>query len=159
MFHGASGGAKVVFGLEYELTLHAMNALGTIYVRQERLAKAEAALTMQMLDRLGLFEECQRKPTEYEAFHLQAIEALRNTTDGRKDVPISILSDNLGMLFMREGRLAEAQEAYRYAVAVYQRMIGPEHRATFFVQEYRRSCYKWQGKPAEAEALSELNLI
>lgn len=55
MFHRASGGAKVVFGLDHELTLHAMNALSMIYVRQERLAKAEAALTMQMLDRLGLF--------------------------------------------------------------------------------------------------------
>ena len=41
-FQGASGGAKIAFGLDHELTPNAMNALGMIYVRQEKVAKAEA---------------------------------------------------------------------------------------------------------------------
>ena len=62
-----------------------------------RVMGAAHMLTMQMLDRIGLLYECQGKPTDYEAFHLQATEVLRNTTDGRKDVPISISSNNLGI--------------------------------------------------------------
>ena len=46
------------------------------------------------------------------------------------------------MLWMREGRSAEAEEAYRYAVVVYQRMIDPEDRATLVLQDNMRSCYK-----------------
>ena len=117
---------------------------------------AAHGLIMQMFDRLGLLYECWGKPTEYEAFHLKAMEALRNTTDGRKEAPVSILSDNLGLFRRRESRLAEAEEAYRYAVAEYQRMIVPEDRVTLIVHDNLRSCYEQQGKLAEAEALPEL---
>ena len=63
------------------------------------------------------------------------------------------------MFWTREGRSAEAEGVYQYAVAVYQRMNGPEDRATLVVQDNIRSCHKRQGKLAEAEALPQLKLI
>ncbi|SLM37735.1 beta transducin-like protein het-e4s, partial [Lasallia pustulata] len=60
--------------------------------------------------------------------------------------------NNLGILYKKQGKMAEAEAMYRRALEGYEKAWGPEHTSTLDTVNNLGILYKDQGKMAEAEA-------
>ncbi|KAI9862288.1 MAG: hypothetical protein M1813_004764 [Trichoglossum hirsutum] len=63
------------------------------------------------------------------------------------------LPSSLGILHTDQGGLVEAETLYRQALAGYEKVLGPDHKATPDAVRNLNLLYRRQDKLAEAEAL------
>jgi Tfp pilus assembly protein PilF len=57
---------------------------------------------------------------------------------------------NLGVLYWKQGKLAEAERMYQRALAGYEKALGPDHTSTLEVVNNLGSLYRDQGKSSRA---------
>jgi tetratricopeptide (TPR) repeat protein len=71
------------------------------------------------------------------------------------DIPIPMLNtiNSLGNLYIKQGKLAEAEEMYLRALKGYEKALGPEHTSTLLIVNNLGGLYSDQGKRAEAEEM------
>lgn len=169
--HQALEGMKKSFGVNDDLTLKAMKSWGRILENQERLAEAETAfeqalaghrlvsgpkhkITLDTLDALALCYVKQDKFIEAEPLLLQRLESLKQIPDDQKtSIQLECLLD-LGYIYLKLGRPAEAEQFLRRALSGYRRVLGSKDKRTLDTVRLLRACYEDQGKLDEAAALS-----
>jgi tetratricopeptide (TPR) repeat protein len=64
--------------------------------------------------------------------------------------------NNLGLLYSGQGKLKEAEEMYRRALAGFEKAFGPDHTWTLTTVKNLGNLYKDQGKLKEAEIYREV---
>ncbi|KAF6229366.1 hypothetical protein HO133_007482 [Letharia lupina] len=70
-----------------------------------------------------------------------------------EDQDIDHAFHNLGILYKRQGKMAEAEKMYQRALEGYEKAWGPEHTSTLDTVNNLGNLYKNQGKMAEAEKM------
>ena len=168
--HQVSEISKKVFGVDHEKTLHAMSMLGHIFDKQGNFAEAgtvlqqalagfrlvlgpEHELTLCTLDSLALCYFKQDNSTEAEALLLQCVDTFKYIPDEQKTSTQLRCIQNLGYIYMEQGRLAESEAMFQQALTGYRRVLDPEHDSTLSAFKSLGICYEDQGKFAEAELL------
>ncbi|RYO74329.1 hypothetical protein DL764_010854 [Monosporascus ibericus] len=61
--------------------------------------------------------------------------------------------NNLGLLYLDQGKLGEAEKMYQRALQGYEKALGPEHTSTLTTVNNLGNLYKVQGKLGEAEKM------
>jgi tetratricopeptide (TPR) repeat protein len=83
---------------------------------------------------------------------LQRALAEKEKTLGLEHMTLNTIH-NLGNLYWKQGKLAEAEVAYQRVLAGKEKTLGPEHMSTLNTVNNLGGLYTDQGKLAEAEAI------
>ena len=66
--------------------------------------------------------------------------------------------NNLGSVYEKERRYSEAEALYKRALAIWEKVLGPEHRQLAASLNNLAECYYRRGHYREAEALLQRSL-
>ena len=72
---------------------------------------------------------------------------------GEADPRFATTINNLALMFMKEGRYAEAEPLYRRSLAVHEKALGPDHPSVGTTLNNLAGLFEAQGRYAEAEPL------
>ena len=163
-------GSKRVFGVDHQETLDALALLGRIFEKQRKFAEAEAIAqqalagyrllfgsehesTLRTFEYLAMCYFEQEKFADAEGSLLQALESFKHIPDDQKTSIQLDCIDNLGIIYIKLGRQAEAEAMFQQALTGYRLMSVPEHNSTLRTLRHLRICYQCQGRSAEADSL------
>ena len=148
------------------LTSRLHNSLGSLYLDQEKLDKAEAMFqralteiedlswsdiegTMKVTNNLGLVYQYRGRLAEAEAMYKRALVWYTNTL-GSDHVDTVVIVMNLGNVYSRQGNLTKAESSLKWALAVQEDKLGPEHPKTLMTIHNLGCCHQKQKKFGEA---------
>ena len=154
-------------GLNHPSTLKTVFSLGLCYDDEEKFVEAEAQFeralsgcetvfglddpnTLSVCYRLGMVLFAQEKFVEAEVRFRRAISGHKNNKDyeWRKNATAM-----LSQIYMKQGRLAEAEAIWRQLLAEYEVILGPDHALTLDACSRRGSRLEDNGRLLEAEAM------
>lgn len=159
---------RAQLGADDPETLHSVNRLGHLLLKQGRLAGAEAYLaeamqgyrrtlgvdhpdTLMAINAMGYVLHTKGEFHEAEAYYREASEGCRRVlSDDHPDKCVPV--NNLGRLLVELGRLDDAEPYCREAVVWARRTLGEEHPFTLAAMSNLGYLLLQQGKFTEAEA-------
>ncbi|KAF2110980.1 hypothetical protein BDV96DRAFT_552710 [Lophiotrema nucula] len=118
MYSRALQGKEDTLGLKHTSTLNTVNSLGNLYADQGKLSEAEAMYSRALQGR-------------EEALGLKHTSTLDTEALGLKHTSTLGTFNNLGTLYVDQGKLAEAEAMYSRALQGYEEALGPELLPTY----------------------------
>jgi tetratricopeptide (TPR) repeat protein len=164
-----------VLGEEHPDTLLSINNMGTLLVRQSKLAEAEPYLrealekrrrvsgeehpeTLTTINNMGILLQAQGKLAEAELYLREALEKRRRVL-GEEHADTLLSINNVGYVLTAQDQLAKVEPYYREALEKRQRVLGEEHPDTLQSVNNMGWLLNMQGKPDMAEPYLREGLV
>ncbi|MCH8980108.1 MAG: tetratricopeptide repeat protein, partial [Armatimonadetes bacterium] len=158
------------FGEEHPATLHAMNNLAILYLRQGRYGEAVALFvetlesrkrvlgdehldTLASMNNLANLYLRQGRYDQAEPLYVTTLE-IQKRVMGEEHLAMLYPVNNLAILYYRQGRYDEAEPLYVKTLEIRKRVLGEEHPRTLGSMQNLASLYVDQGRYDEAERLN-----
>ena len=156
-------------GSEHVSTLRSTVDLGSVYIRQRRLAEAESLFektlktttrllgpehetTQWTMHNLALTYFEEGRLDEAEPLFDRSLEIASRTLDEEHELTVNAMQ-KVALVYMFQGRHDEAEPLFKKALEIQMRVLGPKHPTTQFTMAKLAENYHEQGQFEKAEKL------